>query len=100
VGFWCSLLDSFGFTHSGFWGHPTEEVTMSPLPPVILPVDYEQVRTKVRRRPAMWLRRRERRIVGRRPRPSATELTELGAIRRELRIRAHRPAPLRWWLAA
>lgn len=52
---------------------------------------YRQARSRARRRPAIWLRYRERQIVTRRPRPSNQELAELGAIRRELRIRSGGP---------
>jgi hypothetical protein len=59
---------------------------------------YQQARTKARRRPAWWLRRRDAQIVATRPQPSTEELAELRAIRRELRIRSVRRAPLRWWV--
>jgi hypothetical protein len=48
---------------------------------------YQRHRARARRRPAIWLRYRERQIVTRRPRPSNEELAELAAIRRELKVR-------------
>jgi hypothetical protein len=59
---------------------------------------YQRARRHARRRPAWLLRRREARVVAARPRPTTEELVELRAIRQELRLRAVRPAPLRWWI--
>jgi hypothetical protein len=59
---------------------------------------YQQARVRARRRPTWWLRRREAQIVAARPRPTTAELAELRVIRHQLRIRALRPAPLRWWI--
>jgi hypothetical protein len=59
---------------------------------------YQHSRGRARRRPTWWLRRRDRQIVAKMPRPSDAELAELQAIRHELRIRAERPRPCRsWW---
>ena len=60
----------------------------------VRPVEqYQQARARARRRPTWWLRRRDRRIVSRQPRPSAAELIELQAIRAVLRVRAIKPCP-------
>jgi len=70
-----------------------------PMPP--LPDDvYRRARARARRRPRWVLRRREAEIVRRRPRPSDAEIAELRAIKAELRVRAVRKAPLRWWRLA
>lgn len=57
---------------------------------------HERLRSKIRRRPAWLLRRREAQIITS-IYPSNDELAELGIIRKELRIRATRPAILRRW---
>ena len=50
---------------------------------------YRKARDRARRRPAFLLRRRERQIVAQRL-PGGSELAELAAIRRELKIRGRR----------
>jgi hypothetical protein len=57
---------------------------------------YQRSRAWARRRPTWWLRRREAQIIAIRPRPSAGELGELCAIRKELSVRAVGRAPVRW----
>lgn len=57
---------------------------------------YHRVRSKTRRLPTWLLCRREARIVAT-TFPSNEQLIELGAIRRELRIRRTRKARLWWW---
>jgi hypothetical protein len=57
--------------------------------------NYRRARARARRTPSVLLRHHERRIVARLW-PDASELAQLAALRRELAIRAIRPARGRW----
>lgn len=66
-------------------GSPTKGAPVSPIPTTILPEDYQRARARARRRPAWWLRLRQR----------WAGPAERAAIRRELITRS----TMAWWVA-